>query len=246
MTDLSPYQITSAKSARVMPPKVQATQSARPYYACDMSKIPAQQALRFELGLAAAWKASSRAERHMAVVPVSIENNGHRLPDVPDDATLAIMRRLIGKKPISAYMLSRAAGLTQLKCQKCAQWMVKQGEAKIAESRRGGKTIIAYCAVNAPDKRGKVEDRYTAYPITVRGVTYPSYNAAAAELGISPQTVYWHFNRGTLDTCGLGTGWKVTPTVGDDGKMYPSISKAAKASGISKQAMASRKRKVQA
>lgn len=207
MTDLSPYQITCAKSAPVLPPKAQARPSARPYYACDMAKIPVQQALRFELELAVAWKASSRAERHMAAVPVSIENNGHRLPDVPDDATLAIMRRLIGKKPISAYMLSRAAGLTQLKCQKCAQWMVKQGEAKIAERRRSGKAVIAYCVFNAPDKREKVEDRYTAYHITVRGVTYPSFNACAEALGVTPMTVYYHWLRKTPDKIALGR-WK--------------------------------------
>jgi len=193
MTDLSPYQITSAKSAPVLPPKPQAT--LKPYGAWD------------EEALAAAWAKSARAERHQAATPTSIENNGHRLPDVPETSTLAIMRRLIGKKPISAYMLSRAAGLTQLKCQKAAQCIVKQGEAKIVEHRRGGKTITFYCAFNAPERRENVKDRYTAYPITVRGVTYPSFNACAEALGVTPATVYYHWLRKTADKIGMGR-WK--------------------------------------
>lgn len=244
MTDLSPYQITSAKSAPVLPPKVQATSSVRPYYACDMSKISAQQALRFELELAAAWKASAQAEHHRAAVPQFVEGSGLRKNiSQPCDATLAIMRRVISKTPKSLWTIRQQSGLPRATAYNAIKWMLQHGEVKQVDVMTRGKTVNYFCHPDTviKEKRAKL-DRYNGIPVTIRGIKYPSYNAAAAELGISPQTVYWHFNRGTLDTCGLGTGWKVTPTMGDDGKIYPSISKAAKASGISKQAMAGRKK----
>jgi len=244
MTDLSPYQITSAKSAPVLPPKVQATQSARPYYACDMSKIPVQQALRFELELAAAWKASAMTEHHSAAVPQFVEGNGLRKEEsIPNETTLAIMRRVISKTPKSLWTIRIEGKLARATAYNAIKWMLQNGEVKQVDGMTRGKTVNYFCHPDAVIKAKPAKlDRYNGIPLTIRGVEYPSYNAAAAELGISPQTVYWHFNRGTLDTCGLGTGWKVTPTVGDDGKVYPSISKAAKASGISKQAMAGRKK----
>jgi hypothetical protein len=65
--------------------------------------------------------------------------------------------------------------------------------------------------------------------IVIRGVTYPTTQAAAAALGVSDNTVMRAARLGRLDGVGLGKTGPVSGSVRVRGKIYPSIRAAAKA-----------------
>ena len=51
-------------------------------------------------------------------------------------------------------------------------------------------------------------------PVLIRGVEYPDAHAAAAALGVSPDTVYCAIIRGNPDRCGLGPDYKARRRAG--------------------------------
>lgn len=71
-----------------------------------------------------------------------------------------------------------------------------------------------------------------AYPVEIRGITYPSASAAARELGVAASTVRCALENGNTDGVGLGRNWsrKIPCTV--DGVEYESRSDAARAVDI--------------
>lgn len=72
------------------------------------------------------------------------------------------------------------------------------------------------------------------HPVTIRGVTYPSINAAARELGLSVNGV-WRANKvGRLDQIGsMGNRKPVTVR----GVRYETMGEAARALGVSRDTM---------
>jgi AraC-like DNA-binding protein len=74
-------------------------------------------------------------------------------------------------------------------------------------------------------------------PVTIRGVTYPSQRAAAAALGVTEGRVSQAAINGRLHMLGTGPGNHgrvAMPCRGLDGKMYPTLTEAAAASGMSR------------
>lgn len=75
--------------------------------------------------------------------------------------------------------------------------------------------------------------RKPSEPITIRGVTYPSKQAAAEAIGVSMRNMRRAIQQGRLDTVGLGPGAGGCCIVKIRGVVYPSVKAAAKALGIS-------------
>jgi hypothetical protein len=106
---------------------------------------------------------------------------------------------------------------------------------------------ISRSAVNGMESRlglrfRREPRRYRApEPICIRGTLYPSVQAAAEALMLSPSTIYYAKSRGRLDTLGLGQGnhgRHRTPRparpVLFEGKQYRSIGHAAAMTGVPK------------
>lgn len=68
-----------------------------------------------------------------------------------------------------------------------------------------------------------------AKPVTIRGVTYPSYTAAAKANNVTKAAVMLAATRGTLDNVGLGIKKPITI----NGVKYASQREASKALGVS-------------
>lgn len=70
-------------------------------------------------------------------------------------------------------------------------------------------------------------------PVSIFGVDYPSQLAAAVSLSVSPSTIHWHLERGTLDRIGkpakTGTGSARKCCVDD--LEYGSLTQAARSQG---------------
>jgi len=77
-------------------------------------------------------------------------------------------------------------------------------------------------------------------PVTIRGVTYPSISAAARAHGVRPSTIHSAMERGRLDYVGVGSSkngkWNGSPVV-IRGVTYSSLREAARALGVSPQAV---------
>ena len=73
--------------------------------------------------------------------------------------------------------------------------------------------------------------------ITIRGVTYPTAQAAARALGVQEQTVHVALRAGALDTVGMGSGHRAAMPVRVLGKTYPSARAAAAALGCTRTAI---------
>lgn len=74
-------------------------------------------------------------------------------------------------------------------------------------------------------------------PVRVGAHVVVSQAAAARILGVSAWTVAYHLERGTIDRAGTGS----RPSQCEwDGITYPSIAAAARAAGISREAMRQR------
>lgn len=74
-------------------------------------------------------------------------------------------------------------------------------------------------------------------PVRIGQHVLPSQAAAARIAGVSAWTVAWHLSRGTIDRA--GTGYRPRQCEWD-GITYPSIAAAARAAGISREAMRQR------
>lgn len=74
-------------------------------------------------------------------------------------------------------------------------------------------------------------------PVRVGAHVVVSQAAAARILGVSAWTVAYHLERGTIDRA--GTGYR-TRQCDVEGITYPSIAAAARAAGISREAMRQR------
>lgn len=73
--------------------------------------------------------------------------------------------------------------------------------------------------------------------IEIRGVVYPTAQAAARALGVQAQTVRKAAQRGTLDSVGLGLSHPRPMPVRIRGRVYPSARAAAAALGVSQGAI---------
>ena len=82
------------------------------------------------------------------------------------------------------------------------------------------------------DVEALVMGRRIYHDITIRGQTYATANAAAAALGVQPQTVAKAVQAGRLDGVGLGQSHPVALPVRVRGKTYPTAVAAAKALGL--------------
>ena len=71
-------------------------------------------------------------------------------------------------------------------------------------------------------------------PVTIRGVTYPSFSAAARALNVAPQTVRQAKARGTLHRVGLGQLGKERMPVRIGGVTYADVYAASAALGVSR------------
>lgn len=70
-------------------------------------------------------------------------------------------------------------------------------------------------------------------PVEIRGVRYPSQQAAAAALGVSPSTLCDALRNGTADRVGLTKRHGISEPVTIRGVTYPSVPDAAAALGVS-------------
>lgn len=70
-------------------------------------------------------------------------------------------------------------------------------------------------------------------PVTIRGVWYPSQQAAATALGVTREAITLAIRRGALDRVGLGGARSGRP-VSIGGRLYPSYGRAAAALGVAR------------
>ena len=69
-------------------------------------------------------------------------------------------------------------------------------------------------------------------PVTIRGIEYFDYFAAADELGVTVQAIHNARNLGRLNSVGMGCGNNNRRAVWIGDKLYPSLRKAAEAHGV--------------
>ena len=67
-------------------------------------------------------------------------------------------------------------------------------------------------------------------PVTIRGKTYPSHGAAAADIGTTRAAISQAKRRGRLNSVGLSHPASVETTV--DGVTYPSRAEASRQTGV--------------
>jgi hypothetical protein len=79
-----------------------------------------------------------------------------------------------------------------------------------------------------------------SYPVTIRGVHYPSHAAAARALGLPIGALWYAAERGTLQRAGLGRNSWSKKKVWIDGVEYPTQVAAAKALGMRKESFNAR------
>lgn len=79
---------------------------------------------------------------------------------------------------------------------------------------------------------GQINNRYPSKPITIRGTTYPSQQAAAEALGVSFHAVHIAKKRGRLDFLGIGRGGlqsALQELISENAKLRADLAKAVEA-----------------
>jgi hypothetical protein len=178
------------------------------------------------------WKARCRAERRHPGFPETRTPDTLTSAGVPSPEAVAAILAAVTNTPQTGADLIWAAGQSRAQGYAAINKLVDEDKIWVVNNAMPPRRTY----VMAKAKRQRRERRYTHHvePVTIRGVTYPSVNAAAEALGVAIRTVTWHRSAGSLDRCGLGTdSVKIACTF--RGVDYPSYSAAAKANGITRQ-----------
>ena len=225
MTEHSIYSIKTAATPAFMPPPSSTMPDFCPF-ACDLSKLEPQLAIRIELLTAARMRETARAEcRRAGMMPgakpqAKPDNVGLNIVAPPDDVIAAVKRCVI-PLPRSVRDISKVSRMPAPYVRAVLMQMLADGEVTV---RKGDNHRAATYHRGA----GKT----SRPPVTINGVEYPTLKAAAEALDRSPAALAYHINRGTPHKIGSGCKGGRSP-VTINGVEYPSQAAAARALGIS-------------